>query len=95
MDVGFAESKKPGRPRGASRRPTLPGYHSEEEQAARLGISVVQLRRWRRGGIGPKSVRCGRRELYPHGEDQKWLTEKLADAQHKSTLRGRGRPRVG
>lgn len=88
MDLGFAESKKPGRPRGASRKPALPRYYSEEEQAQRLGISVVQLRRWRRAGIGPQSVRCGRHELYPYGEDEKWLTEKLADAQRKPTVRG-------
>jgi len=94
MDLGFAESKKAGRPRGASSRPSIPGYYSEEEQAKRLGISVVQLRRWRRAAIGPKSVRCGRHELYPHGGDEKWLTEKLAEAQRKATVRGRGRPRL-
>jgi hypothetical protein len=92
MKFGPSEAKKAGRPRGASRKPKLPGYYSEEEQAARLGITVVQLRRWRRAGIGPNSVRCGRHELYPHGEDEKWLTEKLADAQRK--VRGRGRPRA-
>jgi hypothetical protein len=94
MDLFVAEASKVGRPRGKSRKPTLPGFYSEEEQAERLGISVVQLRRWRRASVGPKSVRCGRRELYPHGGDEKWLAEKLASAETKPALRGRGRPRT-
>jgi hypothetical protein len=87
MNSGFVESKNPRRPRGVTRKPTLPGYHSEEEQAERLG-----MRRWR-AGTGPKSVRCGR-QLYPHGGDEKWLNEKLANAQRNPTERGPGRPRV-
>lgn len=93
MDVVGAGTKV-GRPRGPSRKPTLPGYFSEEEQAARLGISVPQLRRWRRAGKGPRPVQIGRRNLYAHKSEARWLAEQLAAAEQKQLVRGRGRPRA-
>jgi hypothetical protein len=92
MDVVVAKQKV-GRPRGPSRKPTLPGYFSEVEQAARLGISVSQLRRWRRAGRGPRPVSIGRHNLYTHESEAKWLAEQLAAAEQKP-VRGRGRPRA-
>ena len=94
MELALAEPAKGGRPRGPGRKPTIPGYHSEAEQAERLGISVPQLRRWRRAGIGPRHVYCGRYALYPHGEDEKYLAGQLAAADRKPAVRGRGRPRT-
>jgi hypothetical protein len=63
--------------------PTIPGYFSEAEQATRLGIGLASLRRWRRLRIGPVSVRVGRRVLYPHGADEKWLATQQAEAERK------------
>jgi hypothetical protein len=75
--------------------PTIPGYFSEAEEAARLGIGVATLRRWRRMKIGPASVRVGRRVLYPHDADEKWLAEQHVAAEgrrHSSSDRRARRP---
>jgi hypothetical protein len=76
--------------------PNLPGYYSEREQAARLGLALSSLRRWRRLKFGPTSVRIGRRVLYPHGADEKWLAAQQAATERKpngSGGRRRGRVR--
>jgi hypothetical protein len=87
---GHRKGRKPG---SKNNRPSIPGYRSEEEQAARLGISIYTLRRWRRAGIGPRPIRLGRNDLYPENEEARFLDEKQAAAEHKP--RGRGRPRGG
>jgi hypothetical protein len=78
--------------------PALPGYYSEQEEAARLGLALSSLRRWRRQKIGPASVRIGRRTLYRYDADEKWLAEEQATAERKKGSYGltpprRGRPR--
>jgi hypothetical protein len=66
------------------KKPTLPGYFSEEEEAARLGIGLACLRRWRRDGMGPLAVKVGRHVVYPHDSDQKWVAEQQAAAERKT-----------
>jgi hypothetical protein len=68
------------------RAPTIPGYFSEAEQAARAGVTVETLRRWRGKGIGPKHVHIGRHVAYPVGNDEKWI-EQQAEAERKSRVR--------
>jgi predicted site-specific integrase-resolvase len=69
------------------KKPQLPGYHSEQEEADRLGIGLATLRRWRRIGLGPKAVRCGRRYLYSHDADAKWIAEQQAAAERTERKR--------
>jgi hypothetical protein len=72
------------------RTPQLPGYYSEQEQAERLGLVISSLRRWRRLGIGPASVRIGRRTVYKYGGDEKWLAEQQAKAECEQSQSGKG-----
>jgi predicted site-specific integrase-resolvase len=72
--------------------PELPGFFTEAEQAKRLGIGLATLRRWRRLGVGPKPDRCGRRHLYSHDADAKWLAEQRAEAERIARKRA---PRRG
>lgn len=67
---------------------TLPGYYSEREQAARLGLALSSLRRWRRQRIGLVSVRVGRRVLYRHGADEEWLSRQQAADERKKGSNG-------
>jgi hypothetical protein len=94
MELAITEPRKAGRPRGPSRQPAMPGYFTEAEQAARLGISVDRLRGWRREGKGPKSVPVGRSHLYAHGADEQWLAAQQEVAEQRRSPRGRGRPRL-
>jgi transposase-like protein len=43
-----------------------------EEVAARYGIAAGTLRNWRYLGIGPRSIKVGRRPLYPESELARW-----------------------
>lgn len=70
--------------------PQFPGFYTEDEQCARFGVAKTTLRRWRREGRPPASVRIGRQVLYPHGGDEKMLAEQLelAEAEHKKGPNG-------
>jgi hypothetical protein len=73
--------------------PAVPGFRSEEEQAARCGITVVTLRRWRARGYGPRAVKIGRAILYAENADTQFLVEQAAAAENALEPRPRGRPR--
>jgi helix-turn-helix protein len=81
-----------------SRTPNIPGYFSEREEAERLGIGLVTLRHWRRAGHGPSFIRIGRRYLYPHDADEKWIAEQRAGIDsgelYRSIQRERNKKRV-
>jgi hypothetical protein len=72
-------------------KPTIPGFLTETEQAARCGHSIWTLRRWRKRGYGPRAVLYGRVWLYPEDADARFLSEQAARAENQP--RGRGRPR--
>jgi hypothetical protein len=74
-------------------RPSLPGFRSEEEEAARLGIGLTTLRRWRRMRTDPPHVKVGRRILYDEDPETeiRWLATQKVEAERKN--RRRGRPR--
>ncbi len=46
---------------------------TESETARRLGISVSGLRKWRRGGQGPRFIRLGRLIRYSVPDLEEWL----------------------
>jgi hypothetical protein len=72
--------------------PAIPGHITEEEQAARSGVQVSTLRRWRRRGYGPKAVKFGRFVLYAADGNERFLAHLTAAAENHP--RGRGRPRA-
>jgi hypothetical protein len=76
-------------------KPSIPGYRTEQQQAAVIGISLSTLRRWRKKKYGPRSVRYGRFILYPEDEDTRFLAEQAAATENSLKPRGRGRPRGG
>lgn len=71
--------------------PKIAGHITEDEQADRVGITKSTLRRWRRGGYGPRQVKIGRFILYPEDADTRFLAEQAiaAEAQHGPRRRGR------
>src|SRR5215469_11144283 len=72
--------------------PSIPGFITEKVQAAKFGISLATLRRWRKRGYGPSAVRCGRRFLYPEDADAQFLARQAAEAEAQQQPRRRGRP---
>jgi hypothetical protein len=70
----------------------IPGYISEQHQADQLEISLATLRRWRRKGYGPKSVKIGRKDYYPETASADFAAELLAKAETAAEPRRRGRP---
>jgi hypothetical protein len=81
--------------RSACRQPAsrIPGFITDQQQADRLGVTVSTLRRWRRKGYGPKSVKIGRKDYYPETADAEFAAAQLAEAEAAAEPRGRGRPR--
>ena len=72
------------------KKPQLSGYYTEQEEADRLGLGLVTLGRWRRQGLGPKATKVGRRVIYAHDAEAKWLAEQ---GEQRRTPPKRGRPR--
>jgi hypothetical protein len=75
---------------------TIDGHlWTDEEVAGRYGLSVGTLRNWRYLGIGPRSIKAGRKPLYPEGELARWEREGMtATRQTRRTLHTRrGRTR--
>jgi hypothetical protein len=70
------------------KRPTIPGWHSEDVSADLLGESLQKRRINRRLGIGPRAVKHGRRYLYRDGAEEEYLTE----LQAKTGAAGQSRP---
>ena len=52
---------------------TQPAYIDSKEMQARTGIAESTWRDWARRGIGPKSIRVGRRRLWKWIEAEQWL----------------------
>jgi hypothetical protein len=75
------------------RIPTLPGFFDEDVEAARCGVTVPTLRKWRYRGYGPKAVRIGRVWMYPENADTQFMFEQAAAAESARQPRPRGRPR--
>jgi hypothetical protein len=74
------------------RTPSLPGYRSEVEQAARLGITVRTLRRWRRRGKAPPHLQIGRTVVHSEEGEADWLARQER-VQNRSTERSPSRRR--
>jgi DNA-binding transcriptional MerR regulator len=62
------------------KKPVLPGYFDEAEEAELLGVSLSTLRRWKRRKIGPVPITVGRSTLYSIDENERWLAEQQAKA---------------
>jgi len=71
--------------------PSIPGFITEKAQAAKSGVSLATLRRWRKRGYGPRAVRYGRRFLYREDADVEFLA-RVAEAEAQQQPRRRGRP---
>jgi predicted DNA-binding transcriptional regulator AlpA len=48
--------------------------YSVEETAAKTGVSVSTLNKWRVAGSGPKFIKLGRRVLYRDEDIQAFIT---------------------
>jgi hypothetical protein len=73
--------------------PIIAGHITEGEQAARSGVTIATLRRWRVRGYGPKPVRFGRFILYAQDANEQFIAEQVTAAENSHKPRGRGRPR--
>jgi hypothetical protein len=84
---------KGGRPVGSKNaKPQVPGWHTEDEEAAIQGVSPHRLRDRARLGIGPKPVKHGNHNFYRDGGYAEYL-EELHRRQNEPQLARRGRPR--
>ncbi len=54
-------------------RAALVGFFTEGEEAARLGVDLRTLRRWRRAGYGPDATRIGRLVIYSEAAERRFL----------------------
>lgn len=62
------------------------GWLWSDEAAGYIGVSVTTLYRWRRDGIGPKSVRHGRRAYrYKITDLTAWLNGESVDSEPVSS----------
>jgi hypothetical protein len=68
----------------------IAGFISEFEFAARLGVQIQTVRRWRRQRYGPSAVAVGKRLYYRENAAQTFAAE-----QAEAAPRHRGRPRKG
>lgn len=50
-------------------------YMTSEEVAELIRTPIDTLRYWRQRGVGPTSIRLGRRVLYPTARVREWLAE--------------------
>jgi hypothetical protein len=75
------------------RVPSVLGYILEAEEAARCGITVPTLRKWRRRGYGPKAVKIGRTFMYSDDADTQFLADQATAVENALKPRPRGRPR--
>jgi Helix-turn-helix domain len=77
--------------RGAS---GICGWITERQLADKLDLSLATVRRWRRRGYGPKSVRIGRRDFYREDAVERFAADQLAKAERELEGAGRGRRRA-
>jgi hypothetical protein len=75
------------------RTPSIPGYRSEAEQAARLGVTIRTLRRWRRQGKAPPFLLIGRTVVHSEEGEADWLAQQER-VQNRSTERSPWRRRA-
>lgn len=57
---------------------SVPGFVSEANLAAMLGLSVSGLRAWRRRGYGPKAQKIGKSIFYPDASVANFLADPTA-----------------
>lgn len=53
--------------------PNLPGFKTESEKAAELGVTPRALRNWRAQRRGPPWAKIGRLIVYPNDGFEAWL----------------------
>jgi hypothetical protein len=60
----------------------------EREAACILGVSLIELQRWRREGRGPSHMRLARKcTLYKLGDIQRWLVEHYVEPSKDKQMR--------
>jgi hypothetical protein len=52
---------------------TIPGYRTEDEQAALLGKNKRTLKRWRQNRVGPPVTMVGETPYYSVASTERWL----------------------
>jgi predicted DNA-binding transcriptional regulator AlpA len=72
----------------------IDGFITEQELADKLALSLATVRRWRRRGYGPKSVRIGRRDYYREDAVERFASDQLAKAEREIEAPRRGRRRA-
>ena len=55
----------------------MSNLNSVEEAAAKTGMSVSTLNKWRVAGFGPKFVKLGKRVLYRDEDIQSFITASI------------------
>jgi hypothetical protein len=55
----------------------IPGFRTEEEEAARFNKAPRTLQLWRKLGSGPPYIKVGSTILYPIEEGEKWLRDQV------------------
>jgi hypothetical protein len=73
----------------------IPGYITEFELAAQLGVAVATVRRWRRQRYGPQAITIGRRFYYQENAAQTFADAQLKRSEAAAHPPRRGRPRQG
>jgi hypothetical protein len=69
-------TKRNGQERGRRNRKRAPaGFISQHEQAARLGVTIRTLERWRKEHFGPPYCRAGKTVYYRDGSGEEWLRD--------------------
>jgi hypothetical protein len=96
-DAGSIESRvRPGRPRGKSKTPQIPGFHGFDEEARLAGLTPASLRRLVRQRRYPAPANISRHQMYPDGNCEKIASERFeqCNAPEPDLPPRRGRPRT-
>ena len=56
-----------------AKRADIPGYASERDTAAELGLTIYTLRSWRARRVGPPWIKVGRQIFYADESRAAWL----------------------
>jgi hypothetical protein len=81
-----------GRPKGSKNTaPAVQGFHSNTAEAEERGITVLQLQRQAREGIGPLPIKVGHHTYYRDGGFAAYL-EALYRQRNEPQVVRRGRP---
>lgn len=93
-DTGPIEPR-PGRPRGKSKTPNIPGFHSFDEEARQAGLTPASLMRLVRQQRYPAPADISRHKMYPDGHAEKVAAQRFEqrNTQRPDPPPRRGRPR--